>query len=252
MVPNLQYKLSDYENRSHTKLLPNLPLIIKINGRNFQKLTSQVEKPYSEILAECFHSVLHRLCIEIQGTVFGYTYNDTFVIVVINKDENPWYDNDTQKVASAVSSLATFYFYENILSREINISLDIAFISSVFVVPNIADVINLLTLYQLENIKLSTYFACLYNLIEHEELPKEQAQLTLQRLTIEDKLEFLQNKFQIDYSSYPPSFRLGVACYRIAKTINGTTRYKLSLVKNCFLFAEEFEILEKILSETNE
>ena len=56
MSTSLKERMSSYEDTSNYKLLNKLPLVIVINGRNFNKVTSLLEKPYSSELSEVFQS----------------------------------------------------------------------------------------------------------------------------------------------------------------------------------------------------
>jgi tRNA(His) 5'-end guanylyltransferase len=245
-MTNLYSRLQEFEQRQQPKLLPKLPLIIKINGRNFYKLTQNLEKPYHEIFANCFHETLRRLCMEIEGASFGYTYNDQILIVCMKPEDTPWYDNDVQKINSVVASLTTSFFIQHLLSYDIDINLDIAFLVSVFVLPTLDDAINLIIGSQVECIKLATYFSCFYSFLERG-FNKDEIENSLYNLTIGEKEILLKEKLDIDYEQYPLSFRLGCACYRVQKNINDTVKLKWTLIKDSYLFAEELETLENIL-----
>jgi tRNA(His) 5'-end guanylyltransferase len=247
-------KINDFESRQQYKLLPKIPVVIKIEGRNFEKLTKNYEKPFSEELNNCFSAVLYKLCLEVEGVVFGYQYDDTIILICRNdqtKDTIPWYDNDIQKISSVTASLATCQFYKSIMSSDkgfdIFEDLDIIFTSSVFTVPNIEEAVNVLLVSQLDNLKRSTYNSCYYALLE-QEFSKEKVENFLYNTSNEDRIKLLKEKLNIDYYSYPESFRLGQICYRIPKLINDKLKFKWASFKEIPVFLQITEELKKLLS----
>ena len=147
----LKDRIAIYEDASKIKLLPKLPVIICVNGRSFSKVTSMLDKPFAVSFAEAMYSTLGRLVQEIDGAIFGYCFNDEIIVVTRNDqtlETAPWFDNDVQKIASAVSSIATLHFNNWVNANELNLIGEAAFITNVFAVPNLTEAINVMVAKQ--------------------------------------------------------------------------------------------------------
>jgi tRNA(His) 5'-end guanylyltransferase len=252
---SLQKKLIDdlieYEERAQTKLMRKTPVIIKITGRNFAKITKDFEKPYSAELAMCFLDTMHKLCIEIEGTVFGYYAGDSIFLVCRNDlgaSTTPWYDNDVQKIASCAASIATGAFYKSITT--VNDSLfdsDIVFLASVFPVPYIEEAYNYIIYRQYENIKVAAYEACFAELFRMGYNPTD-IDNKLYFMNYDDKVSYLRDKLGIKFNDYPIVFRHGAACYRVNKIIGDKKKSKWTLNKDIPNYATSGDELDTILN----
>lgn len=243
MKGKLSQQIDSFAERTNYKLLPKLPLIITINGRGFSKISALLEKPYSEKLAQCFHSTLLKLVQEIDGAIFGYSFNDEITIIARN-DQNPetspWYDNNIQKIVSVVSSIATSHFNNCALAVELELMGEAIFYTSVYAVPNISDAISVVLHKQQQSLQNSVYCACLYELLN--KFDKNYIKEILAGTTIDDKINLLSQECGVNYNDYPASFRRGVACYRSPKIVNFEGE---SLIKNKWILNKELPLLTK-------
>lgn len=218
---SLQDRISDFSERSQLNLLPKLPVITIINGRGFGKITSLLDKPYSDELAQCFYAALAGLVGEIEGAVFGYAHNDELIVVSRNDQEletMPWLDNDAQKIASIASSIATFQFSESARALDLNLLGDSVFYAKTFVVPNITEAINVLVSAQQRAAQFAIYFACFYGLLN--KFNRNDIDNMLSETTTDEKINLLKQECGINFGEYPSAFRRGVACYRAPKTVS--------------------------------
>jgi tRNA(His) guanylyltransferase len=120
----LKTRIVSYQDATDYKLLNRLPIIISINGRNFNKITSLIKKPYDEVLAECLLSIALKLCSEIDGALFSFQHNDEIVIAIRNDqsiDITSYYDNRIQKICSATASIATSHFIKCVNKTNLNL-----------------------------------------------------------------------------------------------------------------------------------
>jgi tRNA(His) 5'-end guanylyltransferase len=243
MSVKLSHQIDSFIERTNYKLLNKLPIVITVNGRGFSKLSALLEKPYSDKLAECFYSVLIKLVQEIDGAVFGYTFNDEIIIISRN-DQNdgtvPWYDNNIQKIVSVVSSLATLQFNNCALALDLNLMGEAVFYTNVYAVPTVSDAINVILHKQQQSLSNSIYHACLYELLN--KFDKNHIKEILAGTTIDDKINLLQQECGIDYHDYPAAFRRGAACYRSPKVVKfeGET-----LIKNKWTLNDDLPIFTK-------
>jgi len=253
-MKSLKDRIDDFSNRATYKLLPKLPVIITINGRAFNKLTALLDKPFSALLAKCFAFTLGELAKEIDGTVFGYHHNDEIVIITRNDqtlDTQPWYNNDIQKLASVVSSIATLHFNNFANANNIEIG-NATFHSKIYTVPNITEAINVLICKQQQVFQSSIYYACFYGLLG-KSLDKNDIQEMLANTSIDDKINLLKDECGIDYNTLPWAFRRGVACYRVPKVVvyggEETLKNQWKLDAELPIFAKEQDFLRDIIGD---
>ena len=247
-------RINKYQDCSQYTLLPKIPVIIKVQCRNFEKLSKAYDKPFSDDLNNSFASVLYKLCLEVEGVVFGYNYADNIILICRNdqsEDTVPWYGNNIQKICSTVSSITTLQFYKSLIASDNGFDvfedLDVIFSTTIYNVPNCNEAFNVLTLSQYENLKLSTYNACFNELIS-QNLNKDKAETILYGMSIEDRIRFLKDKFNIDYYSYPDFFRLGQMCCRVPKLVNDKMKFKWALFKEIPVFTEKSDQIKDIIS----
>lgn len=103
----------NYENRSKTKLVRRMPVIIRLDGKAFHTFTRGFEKPFDKRLMEAMQETTLELCKNIQGCVFGYTQSDEITLVLVDYndiDTSAWFDYEVQKLCSVVASMCTLYF----------------------------------------------------------------------------------------------------------------------------------------------
>ena len=112
-----------YENLTKTKLIQEVPVIIRIDGKAFHTFTKKFEKPFDKVLVKTMQETTKYLCENIQNCVFGYTQSDEISLVLIKPliSSAVWFDYEVQKLCSVSASMATMVFmksfYENALER---------------------------------------------------------------------------------------------------------------------------------------
>lgn len=218
----LSDRISSYYEISNTKLLPKLPVVTIVNGRGFAKVTSLLEKPYSEKFSDAMSITSLKLCSEIEGAVMAYCFSDE--IVVISRNDNtvnqqPWCDNRVQKISSMLSSIATHTFNKYSLKIDLNILNEAYFYAHTFVVPSVYEAINTIVCKQQQNYFSSVNFALYYEYLKkYNNLSTDLNSNTL------SKIKSLKLNCDIDYNDYPESYKNGTACYRVP--IQGTDGLK--------------------------
>lgn len=246
-MPTFKDRIQSYISDSDYKLLPRVPLLISINGRSFSKITAGLDKPFSLELSEALIHTTSKLFQEIEGAIFAYHFNDEMLFVVrndTNQNTSPWFDNKIQKLSSVTASMATYYFNSHSIINDLDLIGEPIFTSTVFVVPNIAEAINTVILKQQQHMISSIHNACFYELIKLKD--KNDIKEILSGLSSDDKVTFLKENFNIEYSDYHPVYRRGVAFYKIPKIIDNTVKYKLGVNKDLPIFSYDQEMLMNI------
>lgn len=248
MMSKLKDRIDSYIDFTDYKLLPKLPLIISVNGRSFSKATSLLDKPYSDQLAECFLSTTVKLCQEIDGALFAFQHSDEILVIVKNDqtlETEPWFDNKIQKICSVVSSIASLHFNECAQSLQLNLLGKPIFITQAFVVPNITEAINTVVNKQQQNFYTSIQFACFYELIKKYD--KNNIRDMLHGLSIDEKIDLLNEHSGISFNSYPAPFRRGAACYKFPKIVDGVVKNKWMINDDLPIFTKNPEFLSNII-----
>jgi tRNA(His) guanylyltransferase len=245
----LKDRIVSYQEASDYKLLPRLPLIITVNGRAFSKGTGLLDKPYCSKFAECIFSTTLRLCSEVEGALFGYQHNDEIVIVARNDqspETTPWYDNRVQKICSVTSSIATMHFNNCATTIDLNLMGEPVFTSQVFAAPNLAEAINTIIYKQQSNFHTSIQFACFYELL-NKKYDKHTIKEMLSGLSIDDKINLLQQECGVDFNGYPAPFRRGIACYKVPTIVEGDVmKNKWFVNQDIPIFTREQSFLSNI------
>ena len=243
----LKDRIDTYIDTTNYRLLNRVPIIININGRSFNKVTSLLDKPYGTKFAESMLSTTVKLCMEVDGTLFAYQHNDEITIVIRN-DQNPetipWYDNRLQKICSITSSIATQHF--NIYASNMGLDLmgDALFTSQVFVVPTITEAINTIIYKQQNNFHTAIKFACFYEFLKKYD--KMTIKEMLNDFSTDERIDLLKQECDIDFNEYSQSFRRGAACYKVPKVIDGIVKNKWIVNTELPIFTKDQSFLSNI------
>ena len=98
-----------YEQIPKTRLMRRCPVVIRCDGRSFQKF----QKPFDEVLIKTMQETMKYLCENIQGCVLGYTQSDEITLILIDYKKitsSAFFDYEVQKICSITASMATMAF----------------------------------------------------------------------------------------------------------------------------------------------
>lgn len=249
VINTLRERVESYEELTDDRMMKKLPIIIILNGRSFKKATSLLTKPFSTQFMELMCATMIKLCQEIDGTTFAYSFNDEIVLVSRN-DQNPdtaaWYDNRIQKIVSAASSIATLEFNRIAKINDVQLFGDPVFTAQTFAVPNITEAINVLVAKQQQAFHVALSMACFYELLKRKHDP-ETIKQTLMEKTATAKAELLFEECGIEFNNYPLPFKRGMACYRVPKVVAGEEiKNKLMIDMEIPLFTKDHDFLGNI------
>jgi len=103
----------NYEKRSQTSLTRRIPVIIRIDGKNFSQFCKRFEKPYDEFFNQTLNEVMRVLCEKIQGCKLAERHSDEISLLLTDFDTiqtDAFFDYNVQKICSVVASMATAEF----------------------------------------------------------------------------------------------------------------------------------------------
>jgi tRNA(His) guanylyltransferase len=207
-------RYSKYENSYSYNIIYRIPVILKINGRSFSRITKNTQKPFCHKTKNIFNQVILSLSKQIDGVVFGYQYSDKIFLVLRNDrspDEDPWFGNNVQKIASTSASMATSEFMTQLWAADEapNLEGNISFTSQVFGVPSIKETINYFIYQQMK---------CTHRAVDEAVYSILWPRYGNQSATILEGKDLNQRKHilkeaGLDFDSFPAAYRLGTATY---------------------------------------
>jgi len=104
---------NNYEDRYRLKLTRRTPVIIRLDGKSFHKLTKHCNKPFDVFFNNAMVGTAIRLYEEIQGAKCAYVQSDEISILITDFDRLmscAWFDYNIQKIVSVSSGLASVEF----------------------------------------------------------------------------------------------------------------------------------------------
>jgi len=244
-------RMKAYEKIPNIQLTPRCPVIIRLDGRRFSRVTKKLPKP-SYVFLELMAQSMRDTASEIDGCVFGYTQSDEVTLILRNDqsyDSVPWFDNRVQKMTSLSASIMTDNFNKKLQARasvdsevEIILNNKFQFDSRVYTVPNETEMVNQLYWRQLDCMKNAVSMVADYRL--REKLGKKTALKLLHGKGRTERLQLLQEKCDIDFfTEYPLSFQRGVIAYKVAYEKDGAVRTKMQLDYEPPNFHEKQELI---------
>ena len=130
-----------YEEASQLMLPRRLPLIIRVDGRAFSRLTSHADKPWDILVKMGMDSACRWLLSEIQGAKFAYCQSDEISVLATDYDalnSEPWFGKNLQKIVSIAAATASNGFNIGMTGTRISLA---TFDARAFVLPH-AEVCN--------------------------------------------------------------------------------------------------------------
>lgn len=95
------------------KFIPMLPIIVRLDGKNFSKYTSKMERPYDVRLSGVMQNITQWLVSETNACI-GYTQSDeiTLIYYTDNTVSQVFFNGKIQKIVSVLASMCTAKFNE--------------------------------------------------------------------------------------------------------------------------------------------
>lgn len=95
---------------SNRTLIPNLPIIARLDGRSFSSFTKGLNRPFDESFSNLMISTTVFLVEESRAKI-GYTQSDEITLVFLYEPtEEPFFGGRIQKINSILAGLATGFF----------------------------------------------------------------------------------------------------------------------------------------------
>ena len=104
-----------YEGKYSDRLINDMPVIIRIDGKNFSKYTKQFQKPFDMLLIHAMQHCARKVADELQGFRIAYHQSDEISFLVKSSgltNSEICFGGKVNKINSLVASYMTAYFNE--------------------------------------------------------------------------------------------------------------------------------------------
>lgn len=140
---NLNDRMKMYESYGTQKLLPRLPICVRLDGKSFHTWTRGLDKPFDKELMKCMEGTAFHLAQYTNARV-TYTQSDEITLILWEEDyaSEPIFGGKTHKLISLLAAYGTSVFNElawSRLARE-----DALFDARAWVVPNLDEAANVI------------------------------------------------------------------------------------------------------------
>ena len=145
---NLGDRIKSYEASTETRLLPRLPVVVRLDGRSFSKFTKGMKVPFDKDFREAMIEVTKYL-VEQTHAKIGYTQSDEITLVLSTdniKQGSVMFDGRVQKITSNFAAMASVKFLLEMQKRfpdKVNGDKKLpSFDARVFAVPSKTEAMN--------------------------------------------------------------------------------------------------------------
>lgn len=261
-----------YEKQQHVFMDKSKPIIIRLDGKGFSKLTKKLKKPICPIFQQAMQDTVKYLLENIQGSVVGYQQSDEITLVLdsyTKEDSQMWFNGRTDKILSVSGSMATWYFNRRFLEIAENLydklseTVKLCNEDEINYLNYVGGVVEYAKSYNFKGMFDSRVFQC-----EREEIYKmlkwrqrdcyvnsvnSLAQANFSRTQLfkigTEERRALMKANGIDWDSYTFVEKYGFVMSLVETEVNGTIRQKFE--RTDIMFKDEKDIYEYILPRTN-
>ncbi len=110
---SLGNRMKNFEGVSRSRLMPKVPVVVRVDGKAFHSFTANMQKPVDKRLVACMEATALALCEQVEGTRIAYVQSDEISLILMDDqtiNTQAWFDYNLQKVVSVTASIATAAF----------------------------------------------------------------------------------------------------------------------------------------------
>lgn len=207
MIDKLGDRMKLYEQmEAGRKLMPGLPICIRVDGRAFHTFTRGMKRPYDPEMSSAMIYTMKKLVEETDACI-GYVQSDE-ISLVLSDQKAPMFDGKIAKLNSVIASMATAYFNEYIHNKTSYYDKPLAFFDCrCWNVPNRIEAVNNILWREFDATKNSISMAARSVYSDKQLLGKHSA----------EKQDMLMEK-GINWNDYPTYFKRGTYARRVVTT----------------------------------
>lgn len=108
-------RMKGYESVPRIRLVPRMPVLLRLDGKAFHTLTRGIEKPVDLGFYKSMLAAATELCEQIQGCQIAYMQSDEITLLLVDYQTlqtQGWFEYEVQKMCSVAASIATHAFAE--------------------------------------------------------------------------------------------------------------------------------------------
>lgn len=223
-----KYKRDDFGNRmksyenvgNNLKLIPNLPIVVRLDGNRFSKLSKilDLKKPYDDLFSDVMQKTAGLLINNQSKCVVAYTQSDEITLIFKDTYDSPIeFDRRVQKLCSILASKCTIYFNTLLKlaypdNEKLGTAIFPVFDARIFNVPDWVEASNSLVWRESDATKNSIQSA------GQSELDHKQ----IQGLSNNQVQELLLEEADINWNDYPEHFKKGTYLIRYKNDLDKT------------------------------
>lgn len=243
-------RMKGYEEAASQTLVRRMPVIIRVDGKNFSKLTRRwCTKPFDRDFMHCMEAAALHLCKDAQNVRMAYFQSDEISILMTDYktlNTDPWFDNKVQKIASVAAGLATGAFMDAFRFRfmmkedtcDVPVGVIPSFDARCFNLPR-EEVANYFVWRQRDAERNSVSMAA-YENFPHKEL---------EGVNREQKMDMLMLRKGINWNDYDTVFKRGACIIKVQEPHEGVMRSRWSTDWEIPIFARERDYVERYVRE---
>lgn len=108
--------IKKYEDSWDFRIPPHMSVIIRVDGKNFSRITKDLNKPFDQVFHAIMDTTMVDVAKEIDGCKLAYCQSDEITFILNNIENQTLYFNGRiQKIVSIVAANMSTKFYKNFM-----------------------------------------------------------------------------------------------------------------------------------------
>lgn len=211
---NFGDRMKDYEKCGELILPQNLPIIVRLDGNSFSKLTKRLnfKKPFDDDFSFAMQKAMEAT-LEYTGAKIGYCQSDEITLLILNPLSQKFLSNRVSKICSLLASTASNAFNQYFCEKD-NIFVSAAFDCRVFVVPE-KEVNNVFLWRQKDAWKNAVYSYAFFKLQEKNNWSARKTTKFLMGKSLSDKKNLILKELNFNINDLETKYKIGFCTKRI-------------------------------------
>jgi len=110
---SIDTRMKKYEHVNRHFLMPNMPTLIRLDGKAFHSFTKGMDRPFDRGLIKAMNETARFLAKNIMGVKVAFVQSDEITLLLTDYDNintQAWFNGNIQKMVSVSASMATLAF----------------------------------------------------------------------------------------------------------------------------------------------
>jgi tRNA(His) 5'-end guanylyltransferase len=210
---NFGDRIKGYESCGELTLTSNLPIIVRLDGNSFSKLTKRLDfkKPFDEEFRKAMESAMVGV-FDYSGAKLAYSQSDEITLLINNPLNVKFLSNRISKICSLLASVATNSFNKYLLDSS-GVFVGGCFDCRVFVVPE-KEVNNVFLWRQKDAWKNAVYSYAFFELQNKKGFSNRKATSYLKGISLNKQQDLILKELDFSINDLETKFKRGFCCER--------------------------------------